>query len=274
MIISESFRHEEVVGLKFGYQPIGEPKLFSHIYFVDGLLIDTGQSNARSTITSEVEKLAVDQIFITHHHEDHTGNIAAIKELHGCDGYASERCCQIMEDPPKLSFAQKITWGDRASHSDLIPKYETIKTNKFSFDIIPIPGHAPDMVALYEPNRQWLFSADLYINSYIDYMLTDESIADQIASTRKMLQLDFKEMFCSHKPQLKNGKQQLAKKLNFLESFYNDVSVLYQQGYSANEIFKNLKLKENWVVRILSGGKLSKLNMVKSVISDLERKKV
>ncbi|MGD1891098.1 MAG: hypothetical protein ACFB15_10960 [Cyclobacteriaceae bacterium] len=81
-------------------------------------------------------------------------------------------------------------------------------------------------------------------------------------------------MFCSHKPQLKNGKQQLAKKLKFLESFFNDVSVLYQQGYSANEIFKSLKLKENWVVRVLSGGKLSKLNMVKSVIRDLELRKV
>ncbi|MGD1891099.1 MAG: MBL fold metallo-hydrolase [Cyclobacteriaceae bacterium] len=180
MIISESFEHEEVVGFKFGYQPIGKPRLFSHIYFVDGLLIDTGQSNVRSTITSKVKELSVEQIFITHHHEDHTGNIAEIKELHGCNAYASERCCQMMKDPPKLSFAQKIAWGDRASQSDLIPKYDTVETNNFSFNIIPIPGHAPDMVALYEPNRQWLFSADLYINSYIDYFLADESIADQI----------------------------------------------------------------------------------------------
>ncbi len=273
-MIFQSFNHEEVVGLKFGYQPIGKPRLFSHIYFVDGLLIDTGQSKVRSAIISEVSKLAVEQIFITHHHEDHTGNIAEVKELHACNGYASERCCQMMKDPPRLSFAQKIIWGDRAGQPDLILKYDTIETNKFSFHIISIPGHAPDMVALYEPNRQWLFSADLYINSYIDYILTDESIADQIASIRKILQLDFKEMFCSHKPQLRNGKQQLAKKLNFLESFFNEVSVLYQQGYSANEIFRSLRLKENWVVRVLSGGKLSKLNMVKSVIRDLQLQKV
>ena len=274
MVIAESFKHEEIVGLKFGYQAIGKPRLFTHVYFVDGLLIDTGQSNVRSVVKSEAKKLAVEQTFITHHHEDHTGNVEAIQELHDCDVYASQRCCQMMKDPPKLSFAQKITWGDRAAQTDLIPKHDTIETSRFSFNIIPIPGHAPDMVALYEPNRQWLFSADLYINSYIDYVLTDESIADQIASIRKILKLDFKEMFCSHKPQLKNGKQQLAKKLNFLESFFNDVSVLYQKGYSANEIFRSLQLKENWVVKILSGGSLSKLNMVKSVIRDLEQKKV
>ena len=138
----------------------------------------------------------------------------------------------MMKAPPKLSFIQKITWGDRPAQEDLIPINGSLETKRFRFDIIPIPGHAADMVALYEPNRRWLFSADLYLNSYIDYFLTDESIADQIASTKKILALDFKELFCSHKPQLTNGKQQLTKKLNFLESFYHEVSLLYDKGYS------------------------------------------
>lgn len=273
MFISQSFKHEEVVGLKFGYHPISTPKLFTHIYFIDGLLIDTGQSKVRNTIKSEVRKLDVQQVFITHHHEDHTGNISEIKEIHNCNVYASALCCEIMKNPPKLSLAQKLTWGGRVSQQDLIPKKEIIKTKKFSFHIIPIPGHAPDMVALYEPTKKWLFSADLYLNSYIDYFLKDESMADQIKSIKKILRLDFNEMFCSHKPQLKNGKTQLIKKLKFLESFFSDVSSLYEKGYSANEIFKYLKLKENWPVRLLSGGSLSKLNMVRSVIRDLKNKK-
>jgi len=271
MLISQSFEQDEVLGLKFGYQWIGQPKMFTHIYFVDGLLIDTGQSKMRNKIKAAVEGLAVEQMFITHHHEDHTGNIKEIKALHDCEVYASELCCQIMKAPPKLSFAQQLLWGNRPSKKDLIPKYETIATKKFCFDIIPIPGHAPDMVALYEPTRQWLFSADLYLNSYIDYFLKEENIAAQIESTKKILELDFKEMFCSHKPQLENGKQQLTKKLNFLESFFQDVSHLYYKGYSAKEIFSNLNLKENWGVRILSGGELSKLNMIKSVIRELEK---
>lgn len=271
MLISESFQHKEVLGFKFGAHPVGKPKMFSHIYFVDGLLIDTGQSKMRESIKSEVKKLDVEQIFITHHHEDHTGNITALRELHNCKVYASELCCQIMKSPPKLSFAQKITWGDRPSQDDLIPKYKTIETNNYCFEIIPISGHSPDMVALYEPNRQWLFSADLYINSYIDYFIDTESVTDQIDSIKKVLKLDFKEMFCSHKPQFQNGKQQLAKKLSFLEAFFNDVSMLYNKGYSVDEIFKSLQLKENWIVKFLSAGSLSKINMVKSVIRDLER---
>ena len=271
MILSQSFKHEEVLGVKFGYHPIGNPKMFSHIYYIDGLLIDTGQSKAQSRVISETQKLDVEQIFITHFHEDHTGNIEQLMELHKCEVYASEECCQIMKDPPKLSSAQKLIWGDRERQNHLEPKYETIETSKFRFDIIPIPGHSPDMVALFEPNRQWLFSADLYINSYIGYFLKSESIVDQIKSTQKILKLDFKQMFCSHNPQLKNAKQQLTKKLNFLESFFDDVSSLHEKGYATQEIFRSLKLKENWLIRYLSGGSLSKLNMVKSAIRDLEQ---
>jgi glyoxylase-like metal-dependent hydrolase (beta-lactamase superfamily II) len=271
MLITESFTHEEVLGLKFGYQAFGRPSMFSHVYFVDGLLIDTGHSRVSKHVLSATEDLAIDQLFLTHHHEDHTGNIRALKTQHQCPVYASDRCCQIMKAPPKLSLAQKITWGNRPTQQDLIPVQERIETANFTFDIIPIPGHAPDMVALYEPNRQWLFSADLYINSYIDYYLTDESMADQIASTKKILQLDFDVMFCGHKPQLKNAKAKLTKKLNFLESFFREVARLYERGYAVADIFRQLELKENGFVSLLSGGKLSKLNMVKSVIRDLEK---
>lgn len=272
MTISHSFRHEDVLGFKFGYQPIGKPRLFAHIYFVDGLLIDTGQSHMRTHIQAETSQLEVEQVFITHHHEDHTGNITPIQAFHGCEVYASEMCCQMMKAPPKLSLAQQVTWGNRPSQHTLRPVHDLIETNHFSFQIIPIPGHAPDMVALYEPDRRWLFSADLYLNSYIDYFIDTERITEQIDSIKRILALEFDAMFCSHKPQFTHGKRQLVKKLDFLESFFEEVSRLHHKSYTPREIFKLMKLRENWPVRVLSGGKLSKLNMIKSVIRDVEQK--
>lgn len=176
-----------------------------------------------------------------------------------------------MKNPPQLSLVQKLTWGDRPVYEDLIPENEQIETNRYSFQIIEIPGHAEDMVALYEPNRKWLFSADLFINSYIGYFLKSESIAKQISSIRKILELDFDMMFCSHNPKLENGKHHLFKKLNFLETFYESVELRHQKGYTSREIFKDLKLQENWFVIKLSSGKLSKMNMVESVIRDLQK---
>jgi len=75
------------------------------------------------------------------------------------------------------------------------------------------------MVGLYEPNKRWLFSADLYVNSYFAYFLRNENIYQQIESIKKLLALDFDAIICSHNPQLANGKLQLEKKLKFLEDF-------------------------------------------------------
>ncbi|MEM9001216.1 MAG: MBL fold metallo-hydrolase [Bacteroidota bacterium] len=272
MVVSKKFKYEEVLVLKHGYGFVGSPKLFAHLFFVDGLLIDTGQFKARNNIVSDTNDLKIDQIFITHHHEDHTGNIIPIKEKHRCKVLGSEACMQLMKAPPKLSMVQKLIWGNREPYHDIIPVGHVITTPKHSFDVIPVPGHAPDMVALYEPKKQWLFAADLFINTYIGYFLDTESIAEQIASIKHILPLDFKVMFCSHNPQLKNAKQQLAKKLDFLESTFDNVSALHQKGHTAIQIFKELKLKENWPVKIASMGYLSKMNMVKSIIRDIQKK--
>ena len=268
MRISEFFKYEKIIGYKFGYAPFGKPKMFAHIFFVDGLLIDTGQSRMRKEIFNTTYKLPVQQIFITHHHEDHTGNLIQLKKHFKCPAYSSELCRQLMKNPPPISFAQNVFWGERPGNNFLEKKENNIETNKFSFKIIPISGHAVDMVALYEPNKKWLFSADLYVNSYIGYFMREESMSEQIHSIKKILEVDFDILLCSHNPQLKSGKEQLKKKLHFMETFYTRVAELYHIGNSAKQIMKKLKLSEYWQVRLMSGGALSRLNMVRAVIRD------
>ena len=262
------FTYDEVIGLRFPTSLLGQSRAFSHIYFIDGLLIDTGHPRKRKEIIRAVKNLPVKQLFITHHHEDHSGNIPELQQKFNCIVYSSALCAQYMKDPPPLTFAQKLYWGTRGPYHDLIPVEDTIKTENYEFQLISIPGHANDMLALYEPNKRWLFSADLYINSRIGYYITTESIKEQIESIKKVLELDFDVMFCSHNPQLENGKAKLKEKLDFLEGFVEDVMKLRNQGHQPKEIFKLLKLKELKTIKFLSSGELSKMNMVKSVLRD------
>ena len=245
--------------------------MYSHVYFVDGLLIDTGHSRKRRQVFETTKKLPVDQMFVTHHHEDHTGNILAIQKQFGCDVFASEHCCELMKDPPKLSLAQKLFWGDRPAYPNLISISDTIETKNHRFKIIPIKGHAEDMVALYEAERKWLFSADLYVTSRTGYFLKNESMLAQIESMRKILALEFDAMFCSHNPKLENAKQNLQEKLDNFEEFFDNVSRLHHKGHSSKEIFKMLDLKEQKLIKWLSFGQLSRLNMVESVIRDIHK---
>jgi len=109
----------------------------------------------------------------------------------------------------------------------------------------------------------------MYINDYIKIFMRSEKIGEQITSIQKLLELDFDVLFCNHNPQLKNGKEKLRNKLQFLQDFYGKVRNEHEKGLSVNEIMKALDLKENYFAKAFSLGELSRVNMVKSVIDSL-----
>jgi len=266
------FNFDVVQAITTGYSPFGKAALSVNVYYVDGLLIDVGQSRMRKAILNFVKDLSVKQICVTHHHEDHTGNLVQIKSQFDVPVYGSAKCEQLMKNPPPISLPQKIYWGNRPAFNITALEKNELSTPNYTFKIIDIPGHAEDMIALYEASKGWLFSGDLYINSSIKYMLANESIAQQIKSIKKILQLDFDTLFCGHNFKAKNGKQKLKDKLQFLEWFYGQVCYWYYKQCSPKIILKKMKLNENRMMKVLSRGKLSQLNMIKSVIKDEQKK--
>jgi len=176
-----------------------------------------------------------------------------------------------MKNPPAISPAQWLSWGPRKVNTQLLPKEDKIETEKFSFDIIPIPGHAHDMAGLYEKNKGWFFSADLFVSTYIRFFMRPESMKEQIESIKQVLKLDFDRLFCSHNPHMEGGKEKLSRKLTFFEDFFGQVKVLYQKGYSVRAIQKQMQVKPMHSVAILSLGELSAKNMIRSVIKDIEK---
>jgi len=91
---------------------------------------------------------------------------------------------------------------------------------------------------------------------------------EQIQSLRKILRLDFDQLFCAHNPQMKGGKEKVRRKLSFFQDFYGQVGHWHAQGYTPKAIFQQMELQEKWFTRILSGGHLSGLNMVRAAVKD------
>lgn len=269
MKLVESSSFEGVNILRVGQNPVRQPKLTVNLFSIDRLLIDTGPPRMFHEIWDHFKDQDLNQIFVTHHHEDHTGNVAQLSRDLNCPAYSSILCAEMMKNPPKISFAQYAIWGNRPAFHDLQGISGSITTENYEFELINIPGHAPDMVALYEPHRKWLFSADLYVHHYISYFLFSESVSQQIQSLKILLTLDFDSLFCCHVPPMKDGREKLEKKLRFLTEFESSVKEEASKGHSARTIMKKLKLQERWDIRLLSHGMLSKLNMVKSVLRDL-----
>ena len=66
---------------EFGYAPLFLKPLFTvFCYFIDGLLIDTAQRNCEKLVLKNLPINEINQIALTHWHEDHTGNCAVLQE--------------------------------------------------------------------------------------------------------------------------------------------------------------------------------------------------
>lgn len=236
-------------------------------YFVDGLLIDTGPSKLQAQVMKDLLPLPIEQIFLTHHHEDHTGNLAALHTvLPTAPVYAHPICAKILQNPPKVCLAERLVWGAHIPCQAIQPIGKKLETFKYKFTPIYTPGHAVDHLVLYEPQEGWLFSGDLYVHKYIAYFVANECMATQMVSLTKLLELDFERLLCSHSTEQQNGRMLLEKKLQFFQTFSGRVLHWHKQGYEAKTILRKMQLKERWMIKILSGGWLSALNMVKSVL--------
>ncbi len=265
--------YQDLTYYKLGSNLFGKPSMFVYCFLVDEMLIDTGQPHVRKELLNALKTEDIQKIVVTHHHEDHSGNIEAIKKLKGIEAYASPLCCKLMQKPPRIEPARLVTWGQHTK-ANLIPlqSNEKLRTpnGAYSFEVLHTPGHAIDQISLYEPSQGWLFSGDLFVHDYIKAFMRDENMAEQITSIEKLLQLDFEVLFCNHQPVFSNGKQRLQNKLQFLQDFYGKVEREHRKGLTPKEIMKVLGLKENRGLQAFSFGQLSRMNMVKSVVKSLK----
>ena len=255
---------------KLGSNRFGKPNMHVYCFLVDGLLIDTGQPLIKSDLLNALAPHPIDHIIVTHHHEDHSGNIEAIKEAKAIPAFASKKCCKIMQNPPRVEPARWMTWGQMPNaHLKELSLDAPFCTNNHEFTVISTPGHAIDQISLYEPTKGWLFSGDLYVHDYIKVFMKEEDIGQQIDSLKRLIQLDFDVLWCNHQPILKGGKQRLKNKLQFLEDFYGTVANAYQKGMSVPQLMKILGLKDKLLMKWISLGQLSRSNMVRSVIKNI-----
>lgn len=270
MDVIKRFSHEEITCWKLGTSWWGKPKIYVHSFLIDGLLIDTGHPYIQKSFLKTLSPERITKVILTHHHEDHSGNVEAIKRQHNIKAYASSKCAQLMQSPPRLEPARRFAWGQNYV-ADLIAldTSQKLETDSFSFEILHTPGHAIDQISLFEKNKGWLFSGDIFIHDYVKSFMRDENIYQQIDSIKKLLLLDFDALICNHQPVFKNGKVRLQNKLQFLEDFVGKVSVQFIKTQSVSQTMRVLGLKENHFLKAFSLGQLSMRNMVESVASGI-----
>lgn len=258
-----------IQGFKLGWAPLGSPLMTVYCYVLGDLMIDTGQAHMRKEVLQIADTYQVKRVLLSHHHEDHSGNAAALKQTGQIRVYGQALTRAKMATGFRILPYQKYVWG-RTQPLEVEPFPEPIETSLEKLVPVPTPGHAKDHTAFHLPEAGILFSGDLYLADTIKYFRVDEDVGTQIESLQNVLALDFDTLLCSHFPKLRNGRERIRQKLAFLEDLYGNVVGLWTQGYPAKHIQRTLKLKEDYLTKYFCFGNVSMLNGIKSIIRHYE----
>lgn len=258
----EATRYNDIlVAKEICYIGDNETKVF--LYNVDGLLIDSGPQSREKEFTEWFKTQEINQVVLTHNHEDHSGNAAWIQKNLNVPVYLHPMAIPYArEEGMYLKYRQEM-WGYRHIF-DPSPMPEVIKTEKYSFEVLDTPGHTIYHNCFYEPNQGWLFTGDLYLGTHLMFCFIEENIRQTIDTTERLLNLDFDTIFCAHAGIIENGKVRLGKKLNNLKALQEQVISMRKKGMTDREIDDEINGYELDLTPI-SGGEWSPYNIIRTI---------
>jgi len=269
MLYAKKHNFGPVKGLEVGIAPTGKPIKSVYVYQIGSIIIDTGPHHLRNRIGQMLNTGGVSSILLTHHHEDHSGNAAYLKQRTGAPVYLSPYGAAKLAKGFNILPYQHILFG-KASRllAEICP--EKIEGDKITLKAVHTPGHSKDHTVYHAEDEGWLFSGDLYVGEKIQFFRVDERIDQQIDSLRKIARLDFDVLFCGHRPKMKKGPQLVRRKLDYLESFHQRVLDLYRKGMAEKEIIQQLQSKNDLPIRLFTMGNASFGHMVRSSLNTLQ----
>ncbi|MEI5906357.1 MBL fold metallo-hydrolase [Bacillus spongiae] len=236
------------------------------VFLVDNVLIDTGPSRIQKKVVPIIKDLSFEKVVLTHHHEDHSGNASWIQNHLNKPIYVHSIGMELCEQKSSLPPYRALFWGNRPGFSVReLPR--VVKTKHHELQVVHTPGHAEDHVCLVDEDNQLCFTGDLYLHHTPLSMFRFESIPEIMSSLKRILQYSFKDIYCSHKGIIPNGRQVLIRKLTYLEEISDEIETQYNEGNSLTEIRNNL-FPRNTLFQYISLFENSPNHIVQSVLSE------
>ncbi|MBN1135782.1 MAG: MBL fold metallo-hydrolase [Anaerolineae bacterium] len=231
----------QIVKLRMARSLLGRTAYFTAAYWVDGLLIDTGCAHTARQLLAAVKAWPVTQVVNTHSHEDHIGGNAGVQAAFNCRILAHPDALPILANPKlqPLQPYRRLFWGwPKPSHGQ--PVGTEVETEHLCFRVIHTPGHSPDHVCLFEPDRGWLFSGDTYIGGQDRALREGYDIYEIIASLKKLAGLPVQTIFAGSGSVRTEGVKPLQDKIAYLEELGEQIQTLHSQGLSPRQIRRQL----------------------------------
>ncbi|MGE5405529.1 MAG: MBL fold metallo-hydrolase [Candidatus Saccharibacteria bacterium] len=169
------------------------------LYYVDGLLLNTGPPGMGEEVADALAGRKVRMIINTHDHPTAIGNNAYLQRTFSAPIRAHK---QVLEGVryPHQNVISRFVWG-RLQPSKVSKIQNSVQVGERYFRVLETPGRYPGHICLFEPERKWLFSGDLLIES--NRKTEDEQRLEK--DLRRVLALEPDTVFCGRNGILEGG---------------------------------------------------------------------
>jgi endoribonuclease LACTB2 len=227
-------------------------------YFTRGVLVDSGFPAVGGDLAAWLEITRPVGAIVTHHHEDHAGNVELIA-ARGIPIAASDDTLDAARRVRRLDMYRRICWGQPAPLRSPVAAFAPE-----GLRLLASPGHCRDHHVVWDAERKTLFSADLFLGVKLRVAQASENAHQLAQSLRAAIALAPARMFCAHRGLVNDPVGALRAKADWLDELIGSAARLRSQGLSDAAIARRLLGREG-VTNAISLGKLSKTNLIRSV---------
>ncbi|WP_419773583.1 MBL fold metallo-hydrolase [Halarcobacter sp.] len=197
---------------------------------------------------SEIKKLPVKTVFLTHEHDDHWLGASFYKEKFDAKIIGSSSINKNYKEDSKTRMfkmlpkdAIKNTKIVRVEHE--IKEATSIKVDDMEVQIIPVgkKAHTSDDLFVYIPSNKTLFSSDLVMNGRITSN-RNGSVIGQLKAVEMMEKMDYKNLIPGHGHD--TSKNAINETKQYFTLLKQRVLEAVEEEIGSAEVTKHIKMEE------------------------------
>lgn len=227
----------------------GEPIMWIISYLVRDTLFDAGCANALGELGKFAAETEIKSVYVSHAHEDHYGGCSVFESSSSI--FATEADSKLLKDPPNYGEFFAFVWGQPKPVKSVEIMPPQFSVGNLEFEVIPLPGHWPDMVGFHEPNKKWLFTADAVpVPSRKKIGMPEENIPVMISTMEMIADMDIEIMFDSHRGPVTSHRDHIMTRVDWIKDIRAKAIDLHNAGKTIPDIQEELELTGPWYLEM------------------------
>jgi glyoxylase-like metal-dependent hydrolase (beta-lactamase superfamily II) len=227
-------------------------------YVIRGIMIDTGFHRARLRVIEAAQSLGVRGVIVTHWHEDHAGNVAALAER-GIPMLVRSDTEAVLRQRPPIQLYRHVFWGYPPALVSALTEFDPS-----GLEGIHTPGHSTDHQIVWDAETRTLFSGDLWLGVRARVLHSTEDPYVLLESLRRARGLQPHRMYDAHRGFVAHPIRALDAKMRWLETTLHDIERRVHGGWSDRAIVRGVLGGEEFAA-LVSRGDYSRRNLVRAV---------